>query len=171
MLDPQSRLQILKNLEVPVWEKRNHFLFLDRPLAFARLAVVLAQPLKSKDSEEKKVFMGMLTVLGLRREEYWIGWLIKGENLWSQAVFWEAIRAWKPATLLLLGQDLVEKLGLPSLQTTERDDEHHLYKGDRDNPNVSMPHIHTTFHPEELIKRPEKKKKTYQILLNLKQTL
>lgn len=175
MLDPKSRLQMLKNLDIPLWEKRNPVLFLDRPLAFARLAVILAQPLKPKDAEEKKVLMGMLNVLGLRREEYWFGWLIKwgSENAWSktkfQDLFWQNLRAWKPEALLLLGQDLVEKLGFQSLQTTEKEGSDNLH----DNPNQDglLPKIHTTFHPEELIKMPEKKKKTYQSLLNLKQTL
>lgn len=153
MLDPISRLEILKNMDIPVWARRNDFLLLDKPLINAKVAVLLSKPLKPNNVEEKKVLLGMLSVLALEKTEYWIGWLNEMEtgNQNIQLAISQMIKRFAPQKILFLGEAWTELL-------VEMDIDSRFA-------------LYYTFHPEELIKMPEKKKKAHQILLNLKQTV
>lgn len=157
----KSRLQILKHLDISLWQRRKDFLFLDKPHIFARLAIFLIEPLKPQNQEEKKILTGMLSVLGLKSEEYWLGWITKDAGEWTEEAFWQAIKAWKLTTILFLGQHWMDKFS--NSHALAGSDPHTLAGSDYQ--------IHATFHPEELIKMPEKKKKAYQSLLNLKHNL
>jgi hypothetical protein len=176
----KSRLQILKHLDISLWEPRSDFLFLDKPQIFARLAIFLTEPLKPENQEEKKILTGMLSVLGLKREEYWLGWIAKDTGEWTKEAFWQAIQVWKPTTILFLGQHWVSKLRLASFsdfpadsdsQNSESSNSHALAGSDPHSFVGSDYSVHATFHPKELIKMPDKKKKAYQSLLNLKHNL
>ncbi len=181
-MDPRTRLQLLKYMDVSLWERRNAFLFFDKPLPFARLAIVLEKPLNRQVSEEKKVLSGMLSVLNLKKEEYWLGWVLPETKLLSKAgvdAFWQAMQTWLPNAILLLGEGLIEQLRLPSLETFETvskkagegSNENETKMGSKKLQNDNHYYIGATFHPEELIKMPEKKKQAYQSLLNLKKEL
>lgn len=182
MLTAESRVQLLKDMGITLWTLRESFLFLNKPLFSAKLAVLLAKPLKAQDREAHKILTGMLSVLELEKDEYWIGWMpeikdnpfkdnrvkenIKDNHFMqdnfkteSRAVldrvnsldsFWRSMKTWMPNAILLLGEYW--------LQVINKYDDSEIP-------------VYHSFHPEELIERPEKKKEAYQSLLNLKKNL
>lgn len=149
MHDQKSNALWLEKINIPLWVERAPFLFLDKPLAFAELAILLAKPLNREDPEEKKVLSGMISVLALKKTEYWLGWLFGKSSVsenYPSDFYLGILQRFKPKAILLLGEPFAVNSGL------------------------SHP-IHATFHPRELIKTPENKKKAYQSLLNLRKTL
>lgn len=153
-----AQYQCLSDLGIEIWKERSEVLQLQsiRPV-FGVKCWVLLHDFIDNDTEKEclMIFEGMMKVLNLPKKAYHISYLQANFDLAESLDLEElaqALAAWLPKTLLILGSTLGEqwmkhKAGF-----------------------LNCP-CFVTYHPRELWQAPEKKKEAYHTLLNLKKTL
>lgn len=149
MLSPQQYV-LAKQLGLTLWFKRSASFSIKPARVFARLGVILPQALKAE--EECKIFQGMCNVLSLEVSSYWVGYFVglPEENLTVEHLAFE-LQKWRPYAVLGMGSS--------------------LRKAAHEKTLLQNVHFTATYHPKELIENTSLKKKAYQDLLNLKETL
>jgi len=141
---------ILKTIGIDLWYDRNNLIETAQPVSGGLLAILLYRPIQT--SAERKILKGMLSVLELKPHEWWLGWINPRWKTWSASQFWRLCQTLNPTALLWLGQaatTTIEPLGTLACNL------HSIY----------------TYHPQELLEKPENKRKAYQALLSLKADL
>ncbi len=159
------RYHLLDTLGVSLWMQRQESasLILHPPLMCAPCLVLLPYKLE-ENSEEKKIFTGMLSVLKLGKEQLTIAWAKKPLEKNCSLAIGQFIKHWLPYTILIMGEAFAQTL-LNSEMSMEkmRKDIHTLPS--------SNAWVQMTYHPRELQIDPKNKSKAYQDLLCLKQQL
>lgn len=139
---------LAENIGLSLWFERRSLFNVKPPRVFAILGIVVSRELNSE--EALKVFKGMLSVLSLQESAYWLGWFDPQTEITVERLR-VVLQKWRPHAILGMGQPFRDWVNERSL--------------------VEMTHFTATYHPQELIENPSLKKKAYQDLLQLKETL
>lgn len=157
-----SQLHSLEKIGISYWIDKTSFfpLVITHPVIFASCFVVVLSPPLKEGTEAYKILTGMLKVLALPADEYCIGWispnLVKSEYTDMSGIF-RVFNMLKPKQVLILGKRLGDSLFAS------------LSMGNKNKPFDFG--LEITYHPDELIEKPEYKREAYRELLCLKEVL
>jgi len=155
------KYRLLNTMGIPIWiEKKSSALISYQPMLGAAVLVLLPEKILETAKEHQKILAGMLKVLELNEEELCVAWLNPLKET-EEVALMQTINQWAPYRVLVLGESLAQFL----LKSTKSLDElrlnSHIMAG-------YIPLIEVTYHPVELEKSIEYKRKAYQDLLRLK---
>jgi hypothetical protein len=139
---------LLKTMGIELWYERNGLIKTQSAIIQARLTIILSSAIETTD--EQTILEGMIRVLELHSNEWWTGWINPEWQSMTPTLFWDALKKMKPQALLCLGESLNTML----MHT-----------------DMTLPIVMCTYHPRELARKPELKKKSYHDLLRLKYDL
>lgn len=153
----QEKFQMLKAIGIPYWRERDTertALISENPIFCAPCLVILSKPIPRQEETTYKILIGMLKVLELPEDQLCLATLSSNLSLPTQyPELLVEIQKWAPSTILFLG----EVFGT---------------EGTGDRPDLCfIDSAFFTYHPTELQKNPELKRKAFNTLLLLKNFL
>ncbi len=162
-MNASLKYYFLNNMGITIWMPRDPsaVLISDQPILNAALLVLLPQKLHQEQKEQIKILTGMLKVLELGTEEWCVAWVRDLTEKSQHTLIVQSINQWSPYHVLVMGEALAQFLlndskSLDELRTTP----HSIFGLE--------PLLQVTYHPAQLEKSPENKRKSYQDLLRLK---
>lgn len=156
------KYRLLDAMGVTYWiPRQSSVITSSNPLLCAACLVLLPEKISNQESEQHKILLGMLKVLDLNAEELCIGWLHNFQGLDPYFSIGQAIAKWAPYSVLIMGERLAQRL----LNAHKPLDE--LRKNSQSIADLNAC-VYVTYHPQELEKVPQHKRRAYEDLLNLK---